>query len=61
MLRLLRPSTIKFFMTRNRFRKEMILVICIKLFAIFLLAEFFLSLPVAEQLTTSGLAKHFVQ
>lgn len=51
---------LKFF-TRNNFRKEMTLVIIVKLIAIFLLWGLFFSHRDHEQLTKNGLNEHFIE
>ena len=59
MFPLSQSSFVQFF-TRNRFRKDMTFIIFLKIILLFLLWEFFFSHPVAEQLTPSLLAQHFI-
>ena len=47
-------------MTRNRFRKEITMVIILKLIALILLWKFFIPSIDSMQLTKSKLAEHFI-
>jgi uncharacterized SAM-binding protein YcdF (DUF218 family) len=54
------PTTIAKFLAKNRFRKEITLVIVVKLIALFLLWEFFIAHPATDPLAKPALVRHFV-
>jgi hypothetical protein len=53
-------SRIMQFFADNRFRREMIVIISIKLFALFLIWECFFSHPLEENLKSADVAHHFI-
>ena len=59
MFSLSRSSIIQF-LVQNKFRKEITLIICVKLIALFLLWGFFFSHPVSRKLNKAVLVEHFV-
>ncbi|WP_114834853.1 hypothetical protein [Aquicella lusitana] len=59
MLSFLRVSIVPFIL-RNRYRKEMILIIFLKILALFILWGCFFSHPVSRGLDHSQLIKHFI-
>lgn len=59
MLTLLRTSIL--FFAKNRYRREMLLVILLKLLGLFLLWKFCFSHPLSHTLTTDTLAKHYLE
>lgn len=61
MLSLLKwPLAVTQFLSRTRFRKEITIVIIVKLIALFILWEFFITHPTVDRLTKPALVKHFV-
>lgn len=60
MLSILRSSTIGQFILRNSFRKEITLIIALKLLALSLLWGLFFSHPISEQLKKPKLVEHFI-
>jgi hypothetical protein len=57
----IRRLSITKFLLRNRFRREIVLVITLKLLALLCLWGFFFSHPVSKQLNKPTLVNHYLQ
>lgn len=57
----IRKSNIVKFMLRNRFRREIIAVILLKILAIFIIWGLFFSHPVSRQLNKPALVDHYIK
>jgi hypothetical protein len=49
------------FISHNRFRKEIIIIIVLKVLAIFAIWGLFFSHPLSKQLTVPALVEHYIQ
>lgn len=56
----LKSNSILRFLTKNAYRREMVMIILLKLTLLFLLAHFCFSHPTSKELTSIKLASHWL-